>query len=88
MSQATGRKQLVGKVVSNAMTQTLVVEVTRLVRHPIYKRVVRKNKKFKVHVIGDKPRVGDEVRIEETRPVSKDKRWRLVEIERAAAVTE
>lgn len=88
MSQSTGRKQLVGKVVSNGMMQTLVVEVTRLVRHPIYKRVVRRNQKYKVHVTGDKPRVGDEVRIEETRPISKDKRWRLIEVERAAAVTE
>ena len=82
MSQATGRKQVVGKVLSNKMAQTLVVEVTRLVRHPVYQRVVRRMKKFKVHVPGDKPQIGDEVRIEETRPVSKDKRWRLVEVVR------
>ena len=79
MSRATGRKQAVGKVISNKMTQTLVVQVTRLVRHPIYQRVIKRAKKFKVHVPGEKPRVGDEVRIEETRPVSKDKRWRFVE---------
>ena len=84
MSQAMGRKQLVGKVVSNRMIQTVVVEVTRLVRHPIYKRVVRRNKKFKVHAPDAKPQIGDEVRIEETRPISKDKRWRLVEVERKA----
>ena len=84
MSQATGRKRVVGKVVSNRMIQTVVVEVTRLVRHPIYKRVMRRAKKFKVHDPGIKPQIGDEVRIEETRPISKDKRWRLVEVERKA----
>lgn len=83
MSRATGRKQCVGKVVSNKMTQTLVVQVTRLVSHPIYKRVVKRAEKFKVHVLGEKPKIGDEVRIEETRPISKDKRWRLVEVVRA-----
>ena len=82
MSQSTGRKHLVGKVVSDRMTQTLVVEVTRLVRHPVYRRVMRRAKKFKVHDPGLKPKVGDEVRIEETRPISKDKRWRLVEVVR------
>ncbi len=82
MSQATGRKQVVGKVLSNQMAQTLVVQVTRLVRHPMYRKVMKRVKKFKVHVAGEKPRVGDEVRIEETRPISKDKRWRLVEVVR------
>ena len=82
MSQVRGRKQVVGKVLSNKMSQTLVVEVTRLVRHPLYQRVMRRMKKFKVHVPGDKPQIGDEVRIEETRPISKDKRWRLVEVVR------
>ena len=85
MSRATGRKRLVGKVVSNRMTQTVVVEVTRLVQHPVYKRVMRRAKKFKVHDEAIKPQVGDEVRIEETRPISKDKRWRLIEIVRRGA---
>ena len=80
MSQATGRKRVVGKVLSNKMTQTLVVQVTRLVRHPIYRRVMKRSEKFKVHVPAEMPRIGDEVRIEETRPISKDKRWRLVEV--------
>ena len=82
MSQATGRKSCVGKVVSNKMTQTVVVEVTRRVRHPVYRKVIRKSEKFKAHDVVLKPAVGDEVRIEETRPISKDKRWRVVEITR------
>ena len=82
MSQATGRKRVVGKVLSNKMTKTLVVEVTRLVRHPVYRKVMKRAKKFKVHAPGEKPQVGDEVRIEETRPISKDKCWRLVEVVR------
>ena len=82
MSVVTVRKHLVGKVTSNQMTQTVVVEVTRLVRHPVYQKVIRRAKKFKVHDPGLKPKLGDEVRIEETRPISKDKRWRLVEIVR------
>ena len=82
MSQATGRKQAVGKVTSNQMALTLVVQVTRLVRHPKYRKVMKRAKKFKVHVTGEKPQIGDEVRIEETRPISKDKNWRLVEVVR------
>lgn len=78
------RKQRVGVVISNRMTQTLVVRVTRLVRHPIYRKVTRRSRKFKVHDPGLKPSIGDEVRIEETRPISKDKRWRLTEIVRKA----
>ena len=62
MSQATGRKRVVGKVVSNQMAQTLVVQVTRLVRHPKYRKVMKRAKKFKVHAPGEKPGVGDEVR--------------------------
>jgi len=84
MSESTGRKHLVGKVTSTRMTQTVVVEVTRLVRHPVYQKVIRRAKKFKAHDAGLKPKVGDEVRIEETRPISKDKRWRLVEIVRSS----
>ncbi len=83
MSESTGRRHLVGKVTSNRMTQTVVVEVTRLVRHPVYQKVIRRAKKFKAHDAGLRPKVGDEVRIEETRPISKDKRWRLVEIVRS-----
>ena len=80
MTEGLGRKQLVGVVVSDAMTKTIVVRVNRLVRHPVYQRVIRRAKKFKVHDPGSLAHVGDEVRIEETRPLSKEKRWRLVEI--------
>ena len=74
MTEQIGRRQLVGKVVSDRMSSTVVVEVTRLVRHPVYKRVIRRAKKFKAHDAGLKPRVGDEVRMEEMRPISV-KRW-------------
>ncbi len=83
--QATKQyKQMVGVVVSDKMKDTLVVRVVRLVRHPTYQRVVRRAKKFKVHNVGIKTRVGDEVRIEQTRPISKDKRWRLLEVVRSS----
>ncbi len=85
MSQVAGRKRVVGRVLSNKMAQTVVVQVTRLVRHPMYQKVMKHVKKFKVHAPGEKPQVGDEVRIEETRPVSKDKHWRLVEVVRKSA---
>ena len=75
-----GRRQLVGTVVSDAMTKTVVVQVSRLVRHPVYQRVMRRSKKFKVHDPESKAHAGDQVRIEESRPISKQKRWRLVEI--------
>ena len=74
------RKQLMGVVVSNRMAKTIVVQVRRLVRHAVYQRVTRRAKKFKVHDEHSQARVGDHVRIEETRPLSKEKRWRLVEI--------
>lgn len=73
-------KQLVGVVVSASALQTTVIRVTRLVRHPVYQKVVRRSKKFKVHDPGKIAQVGDEVRIESTRPISKEKRWRLIEV--------
>ena len=75
-----GKRQVVGVVVSDRMKKTLVVRVARQVRHPVYQKVVRRAKKFKVHDPLSLGHVGDEVRIEETRPISKEKRWRLVEI--------
>lgn len=74
------RKVRVGLVTSNKMTKTIVVRVDRLVRHPKYNRVVRHASSFKVHDERNSASVGDRVRIMETRPLSKDKRWRLVEI--------
>ena len=74
------RRTKVGRVVSDKMDKTVVVSVERLRRHPIYKRVVRLSSKFKAHDEDNGARVGDTVRIEESRPVSRDKRWRVIEI--------
>lgn len=74
------RQRRVGQVVSDAMNKTVVVRVTRRVEHPRYHRVVRVAKRFYVHDEKNEARTGDLVRIEETRPLSKLKRWRLVEI--------
>ena len=78
------RKVRVGKVVSDRMDKTIVVSIERLVMHPTYGRYVRRRAKFKVHDEKNECRVGDVVRFMETRPISKDKRWRFVElVERA-----
>ncbi len=74
------RKSRVGVVVSNAMDKTISVSVERRLRHPIYGKSVKKNKKFMAHDEKGEAKVGDTVRIMETRPLSKKKRWRLVEI--------
>lgn len=74
------RKTRVGEVVSAKMDKTAVVAVTRLVRHPLYSRFVKKTSKFKVHDENNECQTGDVVKIMETRPLSKDKRWRLVEV--------
>ena len=74
------RKQLTGRVVSNKMDKTIVVEIERMLMHPLYKKSVRKNKKVKSHDERNECSMGDVVRIEETRPLSKGKRYRLVEI--------
>lgn len=74
------RKTFVGRVISNKMAKTVVVVVERLVRHPGYGKMVRQRSKFKAHDRGNQCRVGDVVTIMETRPLSKDKRWRVVEV--------
>ncbi|HET8572135.1 MAG TPA: 30S ribosomal protein S17 [Candidatus Limnocylindria bacterium] len=74
------RRSKVGRVVSDKMDKTVVVSVERLRRHPIYKRVVRLSTKFKAHDEENGAHVGDTVRIEESRPMSRDKRWQVVEI--------
>lgn len=80
------RRRRLGHVVSAKMNKTIVVKVARRVEHPLYKRVVRQRRKFYAHDERNECRPGDLVRIEETRPLSKLKRWRLVEIvERARA---
>jgi small subunit ribosomal protein S17 len=73
-----------GQVVSTKMAKTIVVEVTRRVQHPLYKRVVTKRKKFYAHDEENTAKVGDVVRIIESRPLSRLKRWRLAEIVRKA----
>jgi len=70
----------VGNVVSDKMDKTVVVAVERTTRHPLYGKIIRKTKKYKAHDAGNECRIGDKVRIMETRPLSKDKKWRLVEI--------
>jgi small subunit ribosomal protein S17 len=84
----TKRRQKLGRVVSDRMDKTVVVSVERLRRHPIYKRVVRMSSRFKAHDEGNDAHVGDLVRIEESRPLSRDKRWRVVEIVSRGAVEE
>jgi small subunit ribosomal protein S17 len=74
------RKERVGEVLSNKMAKTIVVQVQRRFAHPEFKKVVTQYKKFYAHDEKSEAKPGDKVRIEETRPVSKLKRWRLVEI--------
>jgi small subunit ribosomal protein S17 len=80
------RKQVVGEVISNRMNKTIVVEVTRKKSHPLYGRVISIGKKFYAHDEKNEAHVGDVVRLEETRPLSKLKRWRLKEIIRKTAL--
>ena len=74
------RKKRVGIVLSNKMQKTIVVQIRRKALHPLYGKVIEKAVKFKVHDEKNEAKIGDRVRIEETRPVSKEKRWRLIEI--------
>jgi small subunit ribosomal protein S17 len=78
------RKVRQGVVVSDSMDKTVVVAVETLTQHPLYGRTVKKTAKFKAHCEDNQSRVGDVVRIMETRPLSKSKRWRVVEIVRKA----
>jgi small subunit ribosomal protein S17 len=82
------RKERVGEVISNKMAKTIIVQVERRYAHPKFKKVVTGYKKFYAHDEKSEAKVGDRVRIEETRPLSKTKRWRLVEVvEKSAGVT-
>ncbi len=74
------RKEKVGRVVSDKMDKTIVVSVERLSRHPLYKRVIRLTTKFKAHDERNEAKIGDTVRIVESRPLSASKRWRMVEV--------
>lgn len=80
------RKTRVGVVTSDKMDKTVVVSVETLVEHPLYKKRVKQTKKFKAHDEQNQCKIGDKVRIMETRPVSKDKHWRVLEIIESAIV--
>ena len=80
MSERNLRKTRTGKVVSDKMDKTVVVAVIDNVRHPLYKKIVKRTVKFKTHDEQNACGIGDTVMIMETRPISKDKRWRVVEI--------
>ncbi len=86
-TQAAGRrKELIGHVVSNRMNKTIVVQVVRKKSHPLYTRVISKAKKFYAHDEKNEAHIGDVVKLEETRPLSKLKRWKLKEIVRKTAL--
>jgi small subunit ribosomal protein S17 len=80
MEERNDRKERVGKVTSNKMQKTITVAVDRKVKHPIYGKFINRTTKLKAHDEQNTAGIGDTVRIAETRPLSKDKRWRLVEI--------
>ena len=80
MTDRNMRKTRVGTVVSDKMDKTITVSVEDFVRHSLYGKAVKRTKKFKAHDEDNQCRIGDRVRIMETRPLSKDKRWRLVEV--------
>ena len=80
MEERTLRKTRTGKVVSNKMQKTIVVAVEDHVRHPLYGKIVKRTYKLKAHDENNDCNIGDTVKVMETRPLSKDKRWRLVEI--------
>ena len=84
--RVSNKKRFVGSVVSDKMDKTVVVRVERLVRHPRYGKVLRRTKKYKVHDEGNACRVGDVVRIVESRPLSREKRWIVEEIVRRSGI--
>ncbi|WP_308387563.1 30S ribosomal protein S17 [Acidithiobacillus sp. AMEEHan] len=80
MSTEHNPRSLVGTVVSNRMDKTIVVLVERRIQHPLYKKYIRRSKKFHAHDQENSCQIGDTVRIEECRPISKTKTWRLVSV--------
>jgi small subunit ribosomal protein S17 len=74
------RKTRIGKVVSDKMDKTIVVAIETSVKHPLYKKIIKRTYKLKAHDENNECKAGDKVKVMETRPLSKDKRWRLVEI--------
>lgn len=86
MEERNLRKVMIGTVTSNKMDKTIVVSVETSVKHPIYGKIVKRTYKLKAHDEENKCQIGDKVKVMETRPLSKDKRWRLVEIVEKAVV--
>ena len=80
MSDRSLRKTRTGKVVSDKMDKTIVVAIETSVKHPLYKKIVKRTYKLKAHDENNECGIGDKVRVMETRPLSRDKRWRLAEI--------
>ena len=80
MGDRVNKKTMTGVVVSNKMDKTIVVKVERRFAHPVFKKVVKTTKKYKVHDENNECVEGDFIRIQETRPLSKEKRWRLIDI--------
>jgi len=80
------RKEFTGTVISDRMEKTIIVRVMRMSKHPKYSKIMKRYNKFKVHDEKNAAKIGDIVRIEETRPLSKDKRFRLIEIVKKAQV--
>ena len=80
MSTQGNKKQMIGLVASDKMAKTVVVEVTRRMRHPVYHKYVQSRQRYKAHDENNDAKVGDRVLIEECRPLSKDKRWRVLQI--------
>lgn len=80
MTERGRRKSQIGVVTSDKMAKTVVVKIETVTRHPLYKKTIRMNKALKAHDEENTAKVGDRVRIVETRPLSKEKRWRVVEI--------
>ena len=86
MEERNLRKVLIGTVTSNKMDKTIVVSVETSVKHPMYGKIVKRTYKLKAHDEENVCQIGDKVRVMETRPLSKDKRWRLVEVMEKAVI--
>lgn len=86
MTERNLRKEQIGKVVSDKMDKTIVVAVETYKKHELYHKRIKYTKKFKAHDENNEAKIGDTVRIMETRPLSKDKRWRLVEVVEKAVI--
>ncbi len=86
MEERNLRKVMIGTVVSNKMDKTIVVAVQTNVKHPIYGKIVKRTYKLKAHDEENVCQIGDKVKVMETRPLSKDKRWRLVEVVEKAVI--